>query len=86
MDWGFSEFGADWTGWGPEGYIWEYNSKGERRLTDWCLNHEAGAAWIMCIYCCSGLIQCCMEDYMVSFYYDGGERLIAVTNECFTTD
>ena len=77
VDWGFSEFGAEWTGWGPEGYIWEYNSEGERRLTDWCLNHEAGSAWIMCIYCCSGLIQCCMEDYMVSYYYDGGERAMS---------
>jgi hypothetical protein len=25
IDWAYSEYGADWTNWGSEGELWEYD-------------------------------------------------------------
>ena len=76
LDWWMSDFGSEWTSWGPEGTLWEYNEKGERRLTDWCMNHEAGMAWIMCIYGNNGLVEFCLQIHKRNYYYDGGERAL----------
>ena len=78
IDWGFSDFGSDFTSWGPEGICWEYNDQGERRLTDWCVNHEATASWIMCIYAYSGLSNCCLYYNYRSNYTDDGVRTVAI--------
>ncbi len=78
IDFGFSDFGSDFTSWGPEGICWEYNDQGERRLTDWCVNHEATASWIMCIYAYSGLSNCCLFYNYRSNYTDDGIRTVAI--------
>ena len=78
IDFGFSDFGSDFTSWGPEGICWEYNDQGERRLTDWCVNHEATASWIMCIYAYSGLSNCCLYYNYRSNYTDDGVRTVAI--------
>ena len=45
IDWCFSDSGSDFISWGPEGIMWEYNEEGERRLTEFCLTHDAGVSW-----------------------------------------
>ena len=74
IDWSFSDFGADYVSFGEEGYLWEYNDKGERRLTEWCLTHEASSSWIMCIYGASGLTNCVLFANLRNYYYEGGDR------------
>ena len=78
IDWGFSDFGSDFTSWGPEGICWEYNDQGERRLTDWCIHHEATSSWIMCIYAYSGLVNCSLYYNYRSNYTDIGVRTVAI--------
>lgn len=72
-DWWFSDEGSEWTSWGPQGILWDYNEKGERQLTDFCLNHPAGMAWIMCIYGNNGLVECCLQIHERNYAYPGGE-------------
>jgi putative aldouronate transport system substrate-binding protein len=76
LDWWMSEWGSWWTSWGPEGTLWEYNEKGEMRLTDWCMNWEGGMAWCMCMYGCNGLVEFCLQIHKRNYYYDGGERAL----------
>ena len=78
IDFGFSDFGSDFTSWGPEGICWEYNDQGERRLTDWCIHHEATSSWIMCIYAYSGLVNCSLYYNYRSNYTDIGVRTVAI--------
>ncbi len=73
-----SDLGAEWTSWGPEGIMWEYNEKGERQLTDYILNHEAGMAWAMCLYGCNGLVEFCLQIHKRNYAYPGGERFLEV--------
>ncbi len=79
-DWWFSDFGSDWTSWGPEGetkesegVMWYYDENGNRYLTDWCLNFEGGMAWCMCLYGADGLVETCLQDHMRNYAYPGGE-------------
>ncbi len=72
-DYWFSDEGADFTSYGPEGILWEYNEQGERQLTEFCLNHEAGTAWIMCLYGSNGLVEACLQIHKRNYAYPGGE-------------
>ena len=82
MDWWMSDFGGEWTSWGPEGsgidagegYCWFYNEKGEKQLTNWVMTHDAGAMWIMIIYANNNLVEFCLHDISRSYFYPGGER------------
>ena len=85
LDWWMSDWGSEWTSWGPEGTLWEYNEQGERRLTDFCLNHEMGMAWCMCLYGCNGLVEFCLQIHKRNYAYDGGERALAAF-DIFTPD
>ena len=85
LDWWMSDWGSEWTSWGPEGEgkdavgaLWYYNENGERRLTDWCFNNEASMAWIMCLYGCNGLVEFCLQIHKRNYAFDGGERSLAV--------
>ena len=86
LDWWMSDWGSEWTSFGPEGTLWEYNEKGERRLTDWCMNHEAGMAWIMCIYGNNGLVEFCLQIHKRNYFYDGGERALAAFDIFYPSD
>ena len=77
LDWWMSDWGSEWTSWGPEGTLWEYNEKGEKRLTDFCMNWERGMAWCMCLYGSNGLVEFCLQIHKRNYYYDGGERALA---------
>ena len=82
MDWWMSDWGGEWTSWGPEGsgkdagegYCWYYNENGEKRLTDWVMNNDAGPMWIMIIYTNNNLVEFCLHDISRSYFYDGGDR------------
>ena len=77
-DWWFSDFGADFTSWGPEGWMWNYNEQGVRQLEDWVINHEAGLTWIMIVYANNNLLEFCLHDIRRSYYVPGGERPLAM--------
>ncbi len=74
MDWWMSDFGGDFTSWGPEGVCWEYNEQGERQLTEWVNTHPAGAMWIMLIYTNNNMVEFCLHDVSRSYAYPGGEK------------
>ena len=76
IDYGYSEIGSDFVSWGTEGYLWEYNENGERRLTEWCLTHEATPSWLLCIYATNGLLEATMMHNMRNYYYEGGDRCL----------
>ncbi len=76
LDYGYSESGSDFVSWGTEGYLWEYNENGERRLTEWALTHPAGTSWLLCIYATNGLLEATMMHNMRNYYYDGGDRCL----------
>ena len=71
MDWWMSDGSGRDAG---EGYCWYYNEKGERQLTNWVMNHDAGAMWIMIIYCNNNLVEFCLHDISRSYKYPGGDR------------
>ena len=86
LDWNYSDFGADWMNWGPEGdsaaafiddtvgYIWYYNENGEKRITDWAYNHPAGLAWIQDCHCYNELADAGIQQWTRNYAYDGGDR------------
>ena len=77
IDWCFSDSGSDFISWGPEGIMWEYNEEGERRLTEFCLTHDAGVSWLFCIYGSNGLLNCHMFFNWRNNYTDTGVRILS---------
>ena len=55
-DYQYSYTGSELITYGVQGYLWDRNENGERYITDWALNHEAGYGWISMIYACNGLM------------------------------
>ncbi len=78
MDWWMSDFGGDFTSWGPEGWMWDYNENGEKQLQDWVINHEATMLNIMNIYANNNLVQFCLHDIRRSYAYPEGKRPLAM--------
>lgn len=76
IDWWYSDEGSDFTNWGPEGYIWEYNENGERQLTDFILSQQVGTAVAMSVYLCSFLADACLFDNNRHYAYPGGEAIL----------
>ena len=74
LDYGYSETGSEFVSWGTEGYLWEYNENGERRLTEWAMTHEAGTSWLLCIYATNGLLNASLMHNLRNYYYEGGDR------------
>ena len=80
-DWFFSPEGAEYSSWGPEGIVWEYNAKGERQLTDFVLNNPAGAtsAWVLLLYSANNLCDATLFDQTRSYAYEGGEEVFEMS-------
>jgi putative aldouronate transport system substrate-binding protein len=76
IDWMYSDEGSDWTNWGPEGEIWTYNDKGEKQLTDFALNHEAGTAWLQDCFTYNELADAGIQIWTRNYAYPGGERFV----------
>lgn len=78
IDWKFSQEGAEWTNWGPEGEVWEYNDKGERQLTEFALTHPAGTSWLQNLYCNNELVDPGIQIWRRNYAFPGGDRFIAM--------
>lgn len=76
-DWFFSPEGAEYSSWGPEGIVWEYDASGEKVLTDFVLNNPSGAtsAWILLLYSANNLCDATLFDQTRSYAYEGGEEV-----------
>ena len=76
-DWFYTDSGAFYASYGPEGVTWEYNEDGEIRLTDFIMNNPIGAAWALCVYALNGL---CGDPgrlfHVRSMAYEGGDRFL----------
>lgn len=79
-DWRYSPFGAEYSSWGPEGLIWEYDENGNRMATEWALSapNGLGYAWLCMLYGCNSLAEHCLEDGLRKYAYPGGERILNV--------
>lgn len=77
IDWCYSDFGAEWMNWGPEGWGWEYDENGNKVWTDMVLNSEAGVGWItMCWF--FNPMDAGINDWTRNYYYPGGDRFLAM--------
>ncbi len=86
IDWMYSDEGSDWTNWGPEGELWEYNDKGEKMLTEFALKHEAGTAWLQDCYTFNELADAGIQIWTRNYAYEGGERFVNMFNTWKVTD
>ncbi len=87
-DWFFSPEGAEYSSWGPEGIVWQYNAKGERELTDFVLNNPSGAAsaWILLLYSANNLCDATLFDQTRSYAYEGGEEVFNMSKTWLVPD
>ncbi len=85
MDWWFSDFGAEFTSWGPEGWMWNYNEDGDKQIEDWVLNHDAGMMWIMIMNANNNLLEFCLHDIRRSYAFPEGKRTLAMY-DCWIMD
>lgn len=77
IDWCYSDFGAEWMNWGPEGWGWEYTEDGKKQWKDIVLNSEAGVGWItMCWF--FNPMDAGINDWTRNYYYPGGDRFLAM--------
>ena len=78
-DWFFSPFGSEYSSWGPEGIVWEYNEEGNKQLTDFVLNNPDGIAkaWLLLMYAGNNLGDATLFDQTLSYSYPGGEEILA---------
>jgi len=76
IDWQYSEDGSEYISWGPEGDLWNYNENGERMLSDFILNHDAGSTWIMQLYGASTISDGGLVDNSRNYAIPGGKELL----------
>ncbi|NLV50569.1 MAG: hypothetical protein GXY20_07750 [Clostridiales bacterium] len=76
LDWRYSPFGADYTAWGPEGIVWEYDENGEKTCTDWAMKNPDGIAltWVLKLFGFNVIVDGGIEIMKRNFAYPGGER------------
>jgi putative aldouronate transport system substrate-binding protein len=78
MDYQYSDSGALWCNWGPEGELWYYDADGKRMLTEFALTHEAGTAWLQDCFCYNELGDAGIQLWTRNYAYEGGERFVAM--------
>ena len=80
-DWFYSQEGYEYSSWGPEGIVWEYDEDGQKTLTDFILNHPEGmgAQWALLMYSANNLGDATLFSQARSYAYPGGRELLAMT-------
>ncbi len=80
-DWFYSQEGHEYSSWGPEGIVWEYDENGEKTLTDFVLHHPEGlgAQWVLLMYSANNLGDATLFSQARSYAYDGGRELLEMT-------
>ena len=77
-DWFYSIEGSEYSSWGPEGIVWEYDENGEKTLTDFMLNHPEGMGtqWALLMYSANNLGDATLFSQARSYAYPGGRELL----------
>ena len=80
-DWFYSPAGSDYSSWGPEGVVWEYDENGEKTLTDFMLHNPdgMGAQWALLMYSANNLGDATYFSQARSYAYEGGRELLEKT-------
>ncbi len=80
-DWFYSPAGSEYSSWGPEGIVWEYDENGEKILTDFILHHPEGmgAQWALLMYSANNLGDATYFSQARSYAYEGGRELFEMT-------
>ncbi len=80
-DWFYSPAGSDYSSWGPEGVVWEYDENGEKTLTDFMLHNPdgMGAQWALLMYSANNLGDATYFSQARSYAYEGGRELLEMT-------
>ena len=84
IDWCYSDFGADWMNWGPEGYGWDYDENGNRQWNEMVTSFEMGVGWATMFYFFNPM-DAGINMQTRNYAYPGGERLLGffdVWNRC----
>lgn len=84
IDWCYSDFGAEWMNWGPEGYGWDYNENGEKQWNELVTGFDLGVGWATMCYFFNPM-DAGINMWTRNYYYPGGERLrdmFAVWDKC----
>ena len=76
-DWFYSDEGYFEGNWGPEGSVWEYNDKGERRLNEFVLTNPGGYSWALLQFSFNAIFSAGILLSKKYYCFDEGERLWA---------
>lgn len=80
-DWFYSPFGSDYSSWGPQGVVWDYDENGEKTLTDFILHNPdgMGAQWALLMYSANNLGDATYFSQARQYAYEGGRELLEMT-------
>ena len=77
IDWRYSDEGGEFMSLGAEGYAWEYNEVGEKRVSDFIRSNPAYtySMHILC-YALNTLCDPGLDYNYMHFWYDGGDAVL----------
>lgn len=80
-DWFYSPFGSDYSSWGPQGVVWDYDENGQKALTDFILHNPEGmgAQWGLIMHSANNLGDATLFSQARQYAYDGGWELLEMT-------
>ncbi len=87
-DWFYSPYGSEYSSWGPQGVVWDYDENGERMLTDFINNHPEGmgAQWALLMYSANNLGDATLFSQARQYAYPGGYELLEMTQRWVIED
>ena len=77
LDWRYSDEGGEFMTLGAEGYAWEYNENGEKRVTDFIRTNPAYTySMHILLYALNTLVDPGLDFNYMHFWYDGGDAVL----------
>ena len=77
IDWRYSEEGSDFCTMGVEGYAFEYNEKGEKRVSDFVRSNPLYVySMHILLYALNSMTDPGLDKNYQHYWYDGGDRII----------